>query len=49
MVNTGDYSSMLILADALQESGCDNHEWLKLMRDPLQPWFAEVPVLESLR
>jgi hypothetical protein len=49
MTNTGDYSSMPILADALQESGCDIDEWLGLMRDPLQPWFDGVPVLDSLR
>jgi hypothetical protein len=46
--STGDYSLMPIVADALQDAGCENHEWLSLMRDPAQPWFVGAPVLESL-
>jgi hypothetical protein len=44
-----DFSAMPILADALQDAGCDDDEWLALMRDPVQPWFVGSRVLDTLR
>ena len=48
MIATTDFTAMPILADALQDAGCDNDEWLALMRDDQQPWFAGARVLETL-
>jgi hypothetical protein len=39
---------MLVLADALEEAGCDDHEWLALVRDDKWPWFSGAGVLRSL-
>lgn len=49
MVNSGDFTAAPILTDALQDAGCDADEWLQLLRDPAQPWFAGAGLLESLR
>jgi hypothetical protein len=49
MVGSGAFSAALILADALQDAGCDADEWLQLLRDPTQPWFVGARLLESLR
>lgn len=46
---TNDFTAMPILADALQDEGCNNEEWLALMRDELQPWISGGGVLDSLR
>ncbi len=48
MVGSRTFSAAPILADALQEAGCDADEWLRLLRDPAQPWFACAKVLTSL-
>lgn len=48
IIQKQDYSLMPILADALQDAGCDNDEWLAVMRDPRQPWFPGARVVESL-
>ena len=40
ILETGSFSAMPILADALQDAGCDDDEWLRIMRDAGQPWFA---------
>lgn len=37
-----------VLADALEDAGCGDLEWLALMRDPAQPWFAGARVLRDL-
>jgi hypothetical protein len=49
MVGSGDFTAAPILADALQDAGCDAAEWLQLLRDPTQPWFVGARLLESLR
>ena len=49
MVGSADFSAMPILADALQDAGCADDEWLVLMRDPAQPWFVGSRVLDTLR
>jgi hypothetical protein len=39
---TRDYSALPVLADALQDAGCDGGELLAALRDPeLPPWAAE--------
>jgi hypothetical protein len=43
-----EFSTMPILADALQDAGCDNEEWLARMRDPEWPWCRGCHVLDSL-
>jgi hypothetical protein len=48
MLGGGDFSTTHILADALQDAGCDNDEWLLLLRDPAQPWFAGARLFDSL-
>jgi hypothetical protein len=48
MRSTGDFGAMPILADALQDAGCDSEEWLALMRDPDQPWFDGARVIDTL-
>jgi len=42
------FDRMPILADALQEEGCDNGAWLARMRDPEWPWCTGCHVLDSL-
>lgn len=43
-----DFGTMPILADALNDAGCDNKEWLTRMRDPNWPWCRGCHVLDSL-
>ncbi len=42
------FDRMPILADALQDEGCDNEAWLVRMRDPSWPWCRGCHVLDSL-
>jgi hypothetical protein len=48
VVGTGDLAAVPILADALQDAGCDDEDWLAAMRDPDWPWCRGSPVLRSL-
>ncbi|MFM8274275.1 MAG: hypothetical protein ACKODX_18360 [Gemmata sp.] len=48
MLGSGDFSTTPILADALQDAGCDSDEWLLLLRDPAQPWFAGARLFDTL-
>ncbi len=48
MIADGDFSRTPILADALQDADCDNEEWLQLLRDPAQPWFAGARLFDTL-
>jgi hypothetical protein len=48
MLASGDFSAVPILADALQDAGCDDEEWLAAMRDPAQPWFSGCRLLQTL-
>jgi hypothetical protein len=43
-----EFNAMPILADALQDAGCDTAEWLARMRDPNWPWCRGCHVLDSL-
>jgi hypothetical protein len=45
---TGNVTLMPILADALEEAGCQEYAWLALMRDPTHPWFTAARLLRSL-
>jgi hypothetical protein len=49
ILRTSEFSVTAILADALQEAGCDADGWLAALRDPAFPWFQGAPVLISLR
>lgn len=42
------FDRMPILADALQDAGCDNDEWLGRMRDPHWAWCRGCHVVDSL-
>lgn len=42
------FDRMPILADALQDAGCDNDEWLVRMRDPHWAWCRGCHVVDSL-
>ncbi len=44
-----EFYVMQILADALQDAGCKNDEWLAIMRDDCQPWFVGAAVLSRLK
>lgn len=48
MVADRDASAAPVLADALQDAGCDSSEWLELLRDPAQPWFPGSRLLDTL-
>lgn len=46
--DTHEFSAMPVLADALQDAGCDDEGWLARMRDPSWPWCRGCHVLDSL-
>jgi hypothetical protein len=48
MYEARDFSAMPILADALQDAGCDNAEWLARMRDREWRWFRGCRVVADL-
>jgi hypothetical protein len=48
MLADDDFSKTPILADALQDADCDNDEWLRLLREPAQPWFAGARLFDTL-
>lgn len=39
---------MPILADVLQDAGCDNDAWLARMRNPYWPWCRGCHILDTL-
>lgn len=43
-----EFTTMPILADALEDAGCDNAGWLDRMRDTSWPWCRGCHVLDSL-
>jgi hypothetical protein len=43
-----EFTAMPILADALQDAGCDNEPWLARMRNSNWPWCRGCQVLDSL-
>jgi hypothetical protein len=43
MYESRDFGAMPILADALQDAGCDNEGWLARMRDTSWPWCRGWP------
>ena len=49
MYGARDFSGMPALADALEEAGCDNAEWLALMRDTSWPWCRGCRIIDALR
>jgi len=48
MYESRDFSPMPILADALEDAGCNNREWLDRMHDPTWPWCRGCRVVDSL-
>lgn len=45
MRETGEYSAMPILADALQDADCTSHELLKFLRNPSPDHYSNVSVV----
>ncbi len=43
-----DWGAVPVLADALEDAGCDQGELLALMRDPAAVWFRGARVLDEL-
>lgn len=49
MYDARDFSAMPILADAIQDAGCGDYDWLAVMRDRSWPWCRGGRVIDDVR